>query len=176
VSADGDTLTGAPLLAAMLPGVITPVPFVKTPVRVADAPAAIDVGLTAKLVMVGDLLLGELIQPARLPKTMPQAKTQPARSRITFMRSPEHKFATLVQLHTRTPEAKAVQGVVKGTKQSGDFQAIWSGVNLFGSQVAEEESARRRNARYWAVHNRVMHTNPRSAVVRRAPVFTQNNL
>ena len=40
-------------MAAMLPGVIIPVPFAKTPVRAAEAPAAIDVGFATKLVMTG---------------------------------------------------------------------------------------------------------------------------
>jgi hypothetical protein len=37
----------------MFPGVITPVPFEKTPVRLADPPAVTAVGLAAKLVIVG---------------------------------------------------------------------------------------------------------------------------
>jgi hypothetical protein len=37
----------------MFPGVIIPVPPLNTPVRLADPPAAIDVGAAAKLVIVG---------------------------------------------------------------------------------------------------------------------------
>jgi hypothetical protein len=45
----GLTVTAAPLVAGRLPGVITPVPFAKTPVRAAlDAPA-MEVGFAVKL-------------------------------------------------------------------------------------------------------------------------------
>ena len=37
----------------MFPGVITPVPLLKTPVRPAEPPAAIEVGLAAKLEIAG---------------------------------------------------------------------------------------------------------------------------
>ncbi len=50
----GLTVTGFPLVTAMLPGVITPVPFEKTAVKLTGVtPAVIDVGLATKLVMVG---------------------------------------------------------------------------------------------------------------------------
>ena len=48
----GLTLTAEPLVAVMLPGVITPVPPVKTAVKLLLAPEAIDVGLAVKLVIV----------------------------------------------------------------------------------------------------------------------------
>ena len=51
--AEGLTVTPTPLLAVRLPGVMTPVPFAKTPVRVALDPAATKVGLAVKLVIVG---------------------------------------------------------------------------------------------------------------------------
>jgi hypothetical protein len=53
VVAVGLTLTPAPLVTARLPGVITPVPFANTPVRLALAPALIVAGLATKLVIVG---------------------------------------------------------------------------------------------------------------------------
>jgi hypothetical protein len=53
VVAAGFTLTAVPLLAAMFPGVITPVPPLKTPVRLAVDPASMVVGLPLKLVIVG---------------------------------------------------------------------------------------------------------------------------
>ena len=40
-------------MAAIFPGVITPVPFAKIPVNVALCPAVIVVGLDTKLVIVG---------------------------------------------------------------------------------------------------------------------------
>ena len=49
----GLTLTAVPLVAGILPGVITPVPPAKTPVRLVLAPAVIVAGLAAKLVIVG---------------------------------------------------------------------------------------------------------------------------
>jgi hypothetical protein len=53
VVTDGVTLTGVPLVSARSPGVMTPVPLAKTPVREAVPPAVIDVGLAMKLVMAG---------------------------------------------------------------------------------------------------------------------------
>lgn len=49
----GLTLTGVPLVTGILPGVITPVPLVNTPVRFVLDPAVIVDGLAVKLVMVG---------------------------------------------------------------------------------------------------------------------------
>jgi hypothetical protein len=49
----GLTLTAAPLVAGILPGVITPVPLAKTPVSVVLAPTVIVAGLALKLLMVG---------------------------------------------------------------------------------------------------------------------------
>jgi hypothetical protein len=49
----GLTLTPTPLLAGILPGVITPVPLAKTPVSVVVAPTVIVAGLALKLLMVG---------------------------------------------------------------------------------------------------------------------------
>ena len=53
VVADGVTLTPFPLLALMFPGVITPVPPLKTPVRLADPPAVIEFGLAVKPLIIG---------------------------------------------------------------------------------------------------------------------------
>jgi hypothetical protein len=53
VVAVGLTLSGVPLVTGMLPGVITPVPFAKTPVKLALPPGPTVVGLATKLVMVG---------------------------------------------------------------------------------------------------------------------------
>ena len=49
----GVTLTATPLVAAMLPGVITPVPPLNTPVRLEFDPASMVAGLLVKLLMVG---------------------------------------------------------------------------------------------------------------------------
>jgi hypothetical protein len=53
VVAEGDTFTAVPVVTARLPGVITPLPFEKTPVRLALPPAAIVVGLAVKLAIAG---------------------------------------------------------------------------------------------------------------------------
>ena len=53
VVAVGLTVTPGPLVAARLPGVMTPVPLAKTPVRVALDPGVMVVGLAVKLVIVG---------------------------------------------------------------------------------------------------------------------------
>lgn len=49
----GLTLTGVPLVAGRLPGVITPVPLAKTAVRLELPPTVIVAGLATKLVIVG---------------------------------------------------------------------------------------------------------------------------
>ena len=72
VVAAGVTLTAVPLVAAMLPGVMTPVPSPNTPVRPELVPATIDGGVAAKLVMKaaggGGWLLDEPPHPDRDPK------------------------------------------------------------------------------------------------------------
>jgi hypothetical protein len=52
----GFTLTDLLLVTARLPGVMTPVPPVKTPVRLEVEPAAIDVGFAVKLEMEGGVV------------------------------------------------------------------------------------------------------------------------
>ena len=49
----GLTVTPTPLVSVRLPGVMTPVPFAKTPVRVALDPVVMVVGIATKLVIVG---------------------------------------------------------------------------------------------------------------------------
>jgi hypothetical protein len=49
----GLTLTGVPLMAVRLPGVITPVPPVKVAVRLLLVPLAMVAGLATKLVITG---------------------------------------------------------------------------------------------------------------------------
>jgi hypothetical protein len=53
VVTEGETFTAVPLVTARLPGVITPLPFEKTPVRLALPPAATVVGLAVKLAIAG---------------------------------------------------------------------------------------------------------------------------
>lgn len=49
----GLTFTGVPLVMDKLPGVMTPVPLVKTAVRAVFSPAVIVAGFAAKLVIAG---------------------------------------------------------------------------------------------------------------------------
>jgi hypothetical protein len=49
----GLTVTGTPLVAERLPGVMTPVPFENTPVRIVLWPAVMELGLATKLVIFG---------------------------------------------------------------------------------------------------------------------------
>jgi hypothetical protein len=53
VVSDGLTLIAVPLVTARFPGVMMPVPLAKTPVKLADPPAVIDVGFAVKLVIAG---------------------------------------------------------------------------------------------------------------------------
>ena len=55
----GLTCTAVPLVAGMLPGVITPEPPLNTPVKLELAPASIVAGLAAKLVIDGGGLVVE---------------------------------------------------------------------------------------------------------------------
>jgi fructose 1,6-bisphosphatase len=55
VVVEGVTATAVPLIAGRFPGVITPVPFAKIPVRFEVPPAVIDVGFAIKLVIVGTI-------------------------------------------------------------------------------------------------------------------------
>ena len=55
----GLTLTGAPLVTLISPGVITPVPLTKSAVMLALDPASIAAGLAAKLVMEGGGVVDE---------------------------------------------------------------------------------------------------------------------
>src|SRR5580692_1855883 len=48
----GLTVTATPLIAAILPGVITPVPLAKTPVRVALCPVVMVVGRAVRLALM----------------------------------------------------------------------------------------------------------------------------
>ena len=49
----GLTVTATPLVAGRFPGVITPVPFAKTPVRAAVDPSVIEVRFAVRLVIEG---------------------------------------------------------------------------------------------------------------------------
>jgi hypothetical protein len=77
----GLTVTAAPLLAGRLPGEMTPVPFAKTPVRVALDPSVMEVGFAVKLVIEGD---GGGVWALDDPPPQP---VKPARPRLRVMAS-----------------------------------------------------------------------------------------
>jgi hypothetical protein len=68
---DGVTLTAVPLVAGRFPGVITPVPLAKAPVRLAVPPAVTVVGVAAKLAIVG--AAGFTVTVAACSATLPEA-------------------------------------------------------------------------------------------------------
>ena len=72
----GVTVTAVPLDAARFPGVITPVPPEKTPVRVALFPSTMVAGFATKLVIEAG---GVLFPPPELdpPQPLKTAKPQP---------------------------------------------------------------------------------------------------
>jgi hypothetical protein len=80
VVAVGLTLTGVPLATERLPGVMTPVPPLKTAVRLELVPASMVVGLAAKLVMAGGAAGEEVVvaadpQPPQLASSVADATT-----------------------------------------------------------------------------------------------------
>ena len=74
----GLTLTGVPLVTAMLPGAITPEPPLNTAVKLELAPYAIVAGLAVKLVIDGGGVVS--VEPAPVPQP---AKLQMAATAIT---------------------------------------------------------------------------------------------
>jgi hypothetical protein len=73
VVAVGLTLTAVPLVAVRLPGVITPVPPEKTPVRLTLAPAVIVARLAVKLVIDGAVPV-VVVEPEPPPQPAKQAR------------------------------------------------------------------------------------------------------
>jgi hypothetical protein len=73
----GLTVTATPLVAARFPGVITPVPPLKTPVNVALCPSVMVLALAVKLVMdAGGVVCMEVEpppQPANPARPVPSA-------------------------------------------------------------------------------------------------------
>ena len=85
----GLTVTAVPLIAGRFPGVMTPVPFTKTPVNVALAAAVMVAGFATKLEMEGTGggggVLDEPPQPIRLPKLRLSATAHATGARIRFI-------------------------------------------------------------------------------------------
>ena len=71
----GFTVTATPLVAGRLPGVTTPAPFAKTPVRVALDPSVMEAGFTVKLLIEGRGGVWMLDDPVPQP-------VKPARPRL----------------------------------------------------------------------------------------------
>ena len=85
----GLTVIGIPLVTARFPGVMTPLPFTKTPVNVALVPAVTVAGLAVKLVMEatggGGGGADEPPQPIRLPKHTLSEMAHTTGARIRFI-------------------------------------------------------------------------------------------
>lgn len=82
VVAAGVTVTAIPLVADRFPGVMTPVPLEKTPVRVALCPTVMVVGLATKLAMeAGGGGVGVLEPPPQPVNTARQRETARAGER-----------------------------------------------------------------------------------------------
>jgi hypothetical protein len=95
VVAVGVTVTAVAVVAARLPGVMTPVPFANTPVRVAFCPAVIVAGFAVKLEMDaaggGGGGLEEPPQPVKFVRPRPRVATHVARTKSRFMIFPVAK-------------------------------------------------------------------------------------
>lgn len=93
----GLTVTGIPLVTGRFPGVITPVPFTKTPVNVALVPSVTVVGLAVKLVIDGRTGGGgvgapdEPPQPISPPKHRLSVAAYAAGARIRFKVFPGYR-------------------------------------------------------------------------------------
>ena len=74
-----------------MPGVMTPVPFAKTPVRAALDPSVMEVGFAVKLVIEGGgggvVLDDALPQPLRVAKPRPRVMASAAIEKRRFMGS-----------------------------------------------------------------------------------------
>jgi hypothetical protein len=102
---DGETITVDPLVAAMFPGVIIPVPLAKTPNRLAEPPGATDSGLAVKLEMVGFGTVKEnkvpFVQPVRLVKHRMRNNAKEKQTVARFISAPEteaRKWRSVLQL------------------------------------------------------------------------------
>jgi hypothetical protein len=91
----GLTVMAVPLVAARLPGVMTPVPLTKTPVSDALCPAVIVVGFAVKLEMEaaggGGGGVEEPPQPVKSARPRLRAMTQVARTKSRFIIFPVAK-------------------------------------------------------------------------------------
>jgi len=88
----GLTETAEPLVAEMVPGVITPVPLENTPVRLELVPETIEAGLAVKLLMAGGLVLPPppppLLPPPHPPRVIipsPETAATAARTILLFV-------------------------------------------------------------------------------------------
>jgi len=115
VVAVGLTLTPTPLVAGRLPGVMTPVPFAKTPVRVELDPVGMVAGLAVKLVMEGGGGVLVLDDPPPQPVKIARlsVKASGVRTRRRFMSSPflgQARFSQERSLGKGVQSHKAVSG------------------------------------------------------------------
>ena len=98
------TVTATPLVAGRLPGVMTPVPFAKTPVRVALDPSVMEVGFTVKLVIEGGgvwVLDDPLPQPVKPARPRLRVMASGVRTRTCLMGFPASRSGRSQQPHPR---------------------------------------------------------------------------
>lgn len=93
VVAVGLTFTGSPLVAGRLPGLITPVPFAKTPVSAVLVPVVMFAEFAVKLLMEGGGGGGGVLDdppphPLKPARIMPRVKASEVSTRRRFMSSP----------------------------------------------------------------------------------------
>jgi hypothetical protein len=122
VVAEGLTVTPTPLLAVRLPGVITPVPLAKTPVRVALDPSGTEVGFPLKLLIEGGggvpVLADPLPQPVKPAKPRLRAMASGVRTRTRFIGYPVSRSGEIL---TRTqPSQRSIRQLI-------DVRRTWPG-------------------------------------------------
>jgi hypothetical protein len=87
----GVTVTAAPLVTAIFPGEMTPVPLAKTAVRLALPPTVIDAGVAVKLVIDGSAALRpieEELHPTKPATEKPRANARKRREVTRCMEAP----------------------------------------------------------------------------------------
>lgn len=91
----GLTVTPTPLVAERLPGVMTPVPFAKTPVRAAFDPSVMEAGFAVKLEIEGGVWVLDGSTPQLVKPSGPRMRgmASGARTRRRFMGLPVVQFS-----------------------------------------------------------------------------------
>ena len=99
-----------PLLAARLPGVITPLPFANTPVRAALLPVVMVAGLETKLEMEGGGGGAGALDP---PQPVKPARPRPARPRESVMAQGETTKPRFMEFPVRIKLRSIGQAIIR---------------------------------------------------------------